>query len=104
MWLISRTCACVVILGASIGLSLLFGHSQPVSPQIRAWRLDECVGPCWMGIIPGRSTIPEAYTQVAALLKTLGYTLDPLSGPWDGLGIFLGIRNSTGHKDPNAII
>jgi hypothetical protein len=57
-----------------------------------------------MGIIPGRSTIPEAYTQVAALLKTLGYTLDPLSGPWDGLGIFLGIRNSTGHKDPNAII
>jgi hypothetical protein len=57
-----------------------------------------------MGIVPGQSTIPQAHTQVAAVLKTFGYTLDPLYEPWNGLGIFLSMRNKTGHKDSDALI
>jgi hypothetical protein len=104
MWLISRTVPCFVILAVLIGAAIFIGHRQPVSPLVRAWRLDECVRPCWMGIVPGQSTVPEAYQQVTAILQTFGYTLDPLGFSWDDLGVFLKISDRTGQIDPNAII
>ncbi len=104
MWLISRTVACVTLFIAVIGLTLLIGRTQPVLQQLHAWRLDECVRPCWMGIVPGRSTVPEAYKQVATLLQSFGYTLDPLGPSWSNFGsVFLKIRDNKGHIYPNAI-
>src|SRR5436309_2212457 len=104
MWLIRRTLAGIVILIALTGLARFIGHQQPLAPQIRAWRLDECAAPCWMGITPGQSTVPEAYKQTAAVLHDFGYTLDPLTSSWNDLGIFLKIRDDLGHVDQDAII
>jgi len=89
---------------ALMGMALFIGHRQPVSPQIHAWRLDECAKPCWMNIVPGKSTIPEAYQQVSAVLKPVGYTLEPLPPSWNDLGAFLKIKDKSGRVDPDAII
>lgn len=104
MWLISRIIALFASLVALIGLAVFIGHRQPVSPQIHAWRLDECAKPCWMHITPGRSTVQVAYEQVAAVLKDLGFTLDPLPPKWNDLGAFLEMKDRSGHVDADAII
>src|SRR5258708_31485976 len=104
MWLLSRTFAIFVMFIALIGLALSIGHRQAVSLQIHTWRVDECAKPCWMNIVPGKSTIPEAYTQVAAVLNNFGYTLEPLGSSWNGSGAFLKIRDRSGRVDPDAII
>src|SRR5579859_4374148 len=104
MWLIWRALSCAAVIIALTSSALVMGRSQAVSPQIHAWRLDECAKPCWMGIVPGRTTVPEAYKRVAKLLQSFGYTMDPLAPSWSGLGEFLKITNGAGHTDPNAII
>ena len=49
------------------GLSLvmiLIGHQQPPSTWAQLFHLSECELPCWIGIVPGQTTLAEAQRQV----------------------------------------
>lgn len=49
-------CSCLL----GIGLALIWGGQQPVSETIGILRLDVCALPCWIGIVPGKTTRSEA--------------------------------------------
>jgi hypothetical protein len=40
--------------------TIAIGRRQPASQLLATLRLDECQPPCWIGIIPGTTTIDEA--------------------------------------------
>jgi hypothetical protein len=46
-------------------LVLELGRNQPVPPSLQALHFDDCALPCWIGIIPGKTTIGEAERNIA---------------------------------------
>jgi hypothetical protein len=101
MKFLSRVSANILLLAILLGLLRFIGHVRPVAPEIHAWRLDECAKPCWMDITPGQSTLRQAYLQVAELLLTFGYTLEPYRS---GFPSFLRIKDGEGSVDQDAKI
>src|SRR5262245_6492243 len=44
--------------------AILVGHQQPPSTWATILHLDECELPCWIGIVPGQTTLIEAQQQI----------------------------------------
>jgi len=60
---------------ASIGTAILIGRQQPLPERIRALHLTDCAPPCWIGIVPGKTTMHEAQEIVNEIFKKSPYTL-----------------------------
>src|SRR5260221_10010058 len=49
----------------SIYSAVLLGRKTAVSPAIVMLHLSECILPCWVGIVPGKTTVAEARENIA---------------------------------------
>src|SRR5688572_4425340 len=54
----------LIMLGAFsvISIALLPVLQRPLAPQLDIYHLHECELPCWVGIVPGETTLGEAQT------------------------------------------
>ncbi len=59
-WLLVRTLALIVLLTIAVSVGVLIGRAQPPPPNVAFLHLDECQLPCWIGIVPGKTTLTEA--------------------------------------------
>lgn len=56
---------CLWVLAATLVLTArAIGAEQPSSKLVTALYLDECILPCWAGIMPGKATIGEAVERL----------------------------------------
>lgn len=61
--------ALLVLLSSSI----LLGRQQPIPPPLAIFRLHDCLLPCWIGIIPGETTVQEAQQIITAVYPAADY-------------------------------
>ena len=61
-WLIPRMLGLWLALMLVIGASVIIGHQQPDISSVL--QLGNCDLPCWIGIVPGRTTLQEARMRV----------------------------------------
>src|SRR5579864_7933293 len=61
---------------ALTGTALIVGRDQPLPERLAMLHLTDCAPPCWIGIVPGVTTIQEARKRVDAIY-TLKYTSSP---------------------------
>jgi hypothetical protein len=72
------TLSLVMCLGLLVALTaaVLAGRQQPLSSQLKMLRLTDCEPPCWIGIVPGQTSIEAARKRIgtvfgqAAFLQT----------------------------------
>lgn len=50
----------LVVLVVTASVARAVGGQQPAPPLLAALRLTDCIPPCWIGIVPGQTTIEEA--------------------------------------------
>jgi hypothetical protein len=84
-WLVNKTLAVISLLIACVATSVVISRIQPASPYIRWLHLTECKPPCWIGIIPGQTTVKDASIKVKAV-----YTTSPeniIEGDWGEFSI-----------------
>ncbi len=55
-----------LVLAGAIGAARALGRGQPTPPSLVQLRLMACAPPCWVGIIPGQSTIKQAKARLIA--------------------------------------
>jgi len=69
---------CLLLVIVNLG-AVVVGRSQPVPRSIAQLRLMDCLPPCWVGIIPGVTTIADAKAKiVSAFVQGSGRTIrDP---------------------------
>ncbi len=66
-----------LLLSVFIGAALLVGLRQAPSDWAKLLRLDDCQLPCWIGIEPGKTTLPEAERHIEDVFQdTSLYTLE----------------------------
>lgn len=53
-----------LLLGIFVVAALLIGRAQPTPPRVAMLHLTDCELPCWIGIMPGKTTIQEAQSIV----------------------------------------
>src|SRR5260221_313535 len=70
-WLFSRLLAVILILTTSIAAIEIVGHRQSISPRMAMLHLRDCQLPCWIGIVPGKTTIGEALKLVKQVYSDL---------------------------------
>src|SRR3954469_16615948 len=74
------------ILTLGVIVSLLIGSIQPVSASVATFHLADCARPCWMGIIPGKTSREEAQTRIVNMLRTLpGYSFNNETFRYDSM-------------------
>lgn len=44
--------------------ALLIGRAQPTPPRVAMLHLTDCELPCWIGIVPGKTTLFEAWSRL----------------------------------------
>lgn len=57
----------LIALLTAIGSAVIVGRSQPLSPGITLLHLNECPLPCWIGIVPGETTVEQASRRIQAV-------------------------------------
>jgi hypothetical protein len=62
--LILGSAALTIALGGVALCAVLAGRSQPPPEQIAMLHLTDCELPCWIGIVPGQTTISEARQRI----------------------------------------
>jgi hypothetical protein len=67
MRLIKWTLATWILAIVAISFALLIGRSQPLPESIRRLHLTDCELPCWIGIVPGQTTIAEAKERIVTV-------------------------------------
>lgn len=55
-----------LMLAVVVGAVVVLGRWQPVPPSLRQLKLMDCAPPCWIGIVPGQSTIAQAKAAIVA--------------------------------------
>lgn len=50
----------MALLALLIGAAQAVSHARPASESLQVLRLTDCALPCWLGIMPGRTTLGEA--------------------------------------------
>ncbi|HLY25248.1 MAG TPA: hypothetical protein VKQ72_02840 [Aggregatilineales bacterium] len=74
--LIYLTGSVIILLTASIGGVNAFEQAQPVSDRLEMLHLTDCVVPCWIGIVPGKTRMNDALQRIKEVYgNTPGYTL-----------------------------
>jgi hypothetical protein len=69
--------------------AVLFGRQQPLPESVAMLRLTDCELPCWIGIVPGKTTIGEARDRVLRTYPDLKF-----DNSTDGGGFYFFIMNS----------
>jgi hypothetical protein len=78
-----------------LGLALVISRLQPPSPQsktLEMLHLLDCPLPCWIGIIPGKTTIGETKHLLETTYPAESYELASVQNVYDGTD-WLNIRN-----------
>lgn len=60
---------------ALIYLARLLGQVQPLPSNMAMLHLSDCVLPCWIGIVPGKTKISEAHVLIARIYGKYPYTI-----------------------------
>src|SRR5262249_28077458 len=55
---------CWLLLAASVEVSIIIGERQPVPDRVARLHLTDCAPPCWIGIVPGVTTLKDANARV----------------------------------------
>src|SRR5258708_8351111 len=55
------------VVGLATGAVVLIGRQQPPPSSVILLHLDECRLPCWIGIVPGETTVSEAGRYIQAV-------------------------------------
>jgi hypothetical protein len=66
-WLILRALALWFVLLLCSSVSLLIGRQQPPPLYLALLHLTDCEFPCWIGIVPGKTTVAEARERIIAV-------------------------------------
>ena len=90
-----------IALGTSTGAAILIGRQQPLPEHLTMLHLTDCAPPCWIGIVPGVTTLEEAKVKVQAVLGSIAnYSLS-----FDGPTLtFMNARIRQGSSQPIWII
>jgi len=59
---LSLSMVCALLIGGA----RIIGQRQPISRGVAEFHLTECNTPCWIGIIPGQTTISDAKAKIVA--------------------------------------
>ena len=51
------------------GAAILIGQQQPVPERLILLHLADCTPPCWIGIVPGVTTLDDAAIRAAATYR-----------------------------------
>src|SRR5688572_24925895 len=62
--LIFSTTALIVVFSLTAPISILIGRHQPLPERVAMLHLTDCELPCWIGIVPGKTTVGEAVERV----------------------------------------
>jgi hypothetical protein len=57
---------------SSIGMFI--GRQQPIPDRLNFLRLTECAPPCWIGIVPGKTSLETAYNRIYEVFSQLPNT------------------------------
>ncbi len=57
----------LLALAAAVAAALLLGRAQPTPGGITRLHLSDCTPPCWIGIVPGQTTIADAKAKMLAI-------------------------------------
>jgi hypothetical protein len=85
-----------------LGLVLVISRLQPPSPQsktLEKLHLLDCPLPCWIGIIPGKTTIGEARTHIENAYPSEHFEISLSHNVYDGTD-WLNIKN---RQDDNSL-
>src|SRR5258708_19418668 len=63
-WLITRPLIMLLLVTVATGVALLLGRAQPMPDQLALLHLGDCQLPCWIGIVPGKTTVGEARQRI----------------------------------------
>ena len=91
----------VLLFFALITASLaLLGRQQPAPTLVQMLHLTDCALPCWIGIIPGKTTLADARTRIIDVFGHSGdlVTFDLISAP--GL-VWINVERP---KDPVGVL
>jgi hypothetical protein len=58
-----------IALAVFAGAAILTGIVQPPSDWVTLLHLNDCELPCWIGIVPGKTTFAEAQRQIEAVYR-----------------------------------
>src|SRR5258708_4075112 len=81
----------------STGLILLT-RNNPASAALQIFPFTECPLPCFLGAVPGKTTLMEAYKETSKRLGPHGYILDEQYSPfiWKKSGVLTNISPTIG--------
>ncbi len=66
----------LIVCVLTVSAAILIGYQQPAPEQVAVLHLTDCELPCWIGIVPGKTTIVEARRRIKEVYGNLpGYTL-----------------------------
>lgn len=75
-WLIVRTLIIVVVAVVAITGAIFIGRQQPTPDNLALLHLTDCELPCWIGIVPGKTTLAEAEARIRQVYGNApGYVL-----------------------------
>jgi|GEM_PF-1516618 hypothetical protein len=74
-WLLRFSILLLLILALLTGVTRLLGQAQPNPTLIDMLHLTECAPPCWIGIIPGKTTLADAKAHIISVFGQSGYLL-----------------------------
>jgi len=64
--------------------ALFVGRQQPIPPRLEMYRLGDCVLPCWIGIVPGKTTIGEGLVRIKNAYPAPDYDYEISYSPYEG--------------------
>lgn len=85
------TLLCVLLVLAA-GFAILIGRRSPPPASITAYHLADCAPPCWIGIVPGQTTLGEVEQRLKAVFNAqYSFKVEPASqamlvNPSDSVG------------------
>src|SRR5579859_6326596 len=76
-WLITRPLIMLLLVTLATGAALLLGRGQPTPDQLALLHLGDCQLPCWIGIVPGQTTVGGARQRIKDIYgKMSGFVVD----------------------------
>ncbi len=63
-------------IAVSLVAVVVFGRQQPASDRITALHLTDCTPPCWIGVVPGQTSLREARRRVGEVFGPSGEQFD----------------------------
>ncbi len=84
------------LLSLPVSASVVIGRQQPAPSLSRLLRLADCPLPCWIGIVPGKTTVGEARERIRiayAAMPGASLAFDPVSS-FSLLWVSLGKRDN----------